>query len=669
MDKNDNPLIPSEEQFRILAEKFQRQLDTLPQIAWTNKPDGEVDFYNKKWYGYTGLDFESTKGWGWKEVIFPDDLQYNLDFYSRILASGESGEFEIREKRTDGEFRWHLVRLEPVKGTDGKIEQWVGTATDIHELKSLNQELSQSNEEIGAANEELAAINEELTVSNEELSESQSEIKMLNLSLLESETRLREIINSAPVAMAVNRGDKLIFELVNDAMLNIIGKDRSIIGKPWFDAIPEVVGTPIIDILFDAYHTGEERKILEAPVTLVKQGVSVNGYYNVTYSPLKENGRISGIIQSVVDVTEQVTARNQLSRAYEQARLSKEAAELGTFDMDLKKGTLEWDTRCRLLFGISHQDTVTYEKDFLSGLHPEDLERVTAVIDNVFNKSISNGVYDVEYRTIGVEDQQLRWVRAKGQAYFDQRDRPVRFIGSVLDITEQKRDDQRKNDFIGMVSHELKTPLTTLNALLQVTHAKLKNSEDSFLKSAMDKANTQVKKMGNMINGFLNISRLESGKLHLNIEKFNLDEVLHEMISEIKITATKHQIEFQDCRSVVVDADKDKISHVISNLLSNAIKYSPNGLHIEVRCEVIGRKARVSIKDEGMGIKEKDREKLFTRYYRIESDHTQHISGFGIGLYLSAEIIHAHQGTIGVDSEPGIGSTFYFTLPITSSAF
>lgn len=664
MENNYNALISAEEGFRIMADKFQRQLNAMPQIAWTNKPDGEVDFYNQKWYDYTGLDFESTKAWGWKAVIHPDDLQHNLDCYSRILASGESGEFEIREKKVDGMFRWHLIRMEPIRNIDEQIEQWVGTATDIHELKLLNQELGQSNNDMGAVNEKLAAINEELTVSNDELSESQAEIQKLNQFLLESEARLREIIDASPVAMAVNRGHDLIFEIVNEAMLTIISKDRSIIGKRWFEAIPEVVGTPIIDILFHTYHTGEERRILEVPVTILKDGVSYNGYYNVTFRPLFENGKITGIIQSVVEVTEQVVARNQLSRAYEQARLSKEAAELGTFDMDLEKETMEWDARCRLLFGISHNKTVTYEKDFLAGLHPEDRERVIAVIDNVFIKSISNGVYDVEYRTIGVEDLQLRWVRAKGQAYFDKDDRPVRFIGSVLDITEQKQDEQRKNDFIGMVSHELKTPLTSLKALLQVAHAKLKNSDDLFLKSAMDKANRQVKKMGNMINGFLNISRLESGKLHLSLDRFDLDQLLAEVILETKITATKHQIELLNCKSLNVYADKEKISHVVSNLLSNAIKYSPQGLNIEVRCEVVGSNAQVSVKDEGMGIEENDRKYLFNRYYRIESDQTQHISGFGIGLYLSAEIIQAHHGQVWVDSEPGKGSTFYFSLPI-----
>ena len=174
----------------------------------------------------------------------------------------------------------------------------------------------------------------------------------------------------------------------------------------------------------------------------------------------------------ITDVTEQVRARQELDQAYEQTRLAKQAAQLGMFDMNLLEGTLEWDERCRMLFGISHDKPVTYEKDFWLGLHPDDKERVSLAIDAAFNKSHIRRQYDVEYRTIGAEDKKERWVRAKGKVFFDEQDTPVRFIGSVMEITEQKQDEQRKNDFIGIVSHELKTPLTSFKSLYPVIKQK-----------------------------------------------------------------------------------------------------------------------------------------------------------------------------------------------------
>jgi PAS domain S-box-containing protein len=232
------------------------------------------------------------------------------------------------------------------------------------------------------------------------------------------------------------------------------------------------------------------------------------------------------------------------------------------------------------------------------------------------------------------------------------------------DVTERKLDENRKNDFIGMVSHELKTPLTSLTAIIQVATAKLKNSDDVFLASAMEKASIQVRKMIGMINGFLNISRLEAGKIMVDKQTFDLDELLNEILEETDIIVTTHQITLSDCSCVKVHADREKISSVISNFISNAVKYSPKGKLIEINCKLQDNEVILSVKDEGMGIAPHDLDKIFDRYYRVEANHTQHISGFGIGLYLSAEIIKRHGGRIWAESEIGKGSTFYFSLPL-----
>ena len=166
-----------------------------------------------------------------------------------------------------------------------------------------------------------------------------------------------------------------------------------------------------------------------------------------------------------------------------------------------------------------------------------------------------------------------------------------------------------------------------------------------------------------MINGFLHISRLESGKIILNKSTFSLDELVKTSIEEIMITDASHHIIFDVYDSIELYADQDKVSNVISNLLSNAVKYAPHHKEIEVRCLIVNDMAQVSVRDNGMGINQEDIEKLFERYYRVQNNHT--ISGFGIGLYLSAEIIERHNGQIWAESELGKGSTFYFSLPLS----
>jgi len=395
------------------------------------------------------------------------------------------------------------------------------------------------------------------------------------------------------------------------------------------------------------------------PLNATAQIVKAKG--KALFNNNQEVSRFSGTLQ---DITEEKKIQAALERAFEQARLSKEAAQLGTFDMDLVKGTLEWDARCRLLFGISHQNDVTYESDFLPGLHEADRENIGKIINRTFIKSESNGDFDVEYRTVGAEDQQVRWVRAKGKVFFDEQGRPLRFIGSVLEITDQKQNEIRKNDFIGMVSHELKTPLTSLKAYVQVLNSRSKAEGNSFAISSLNKVELQINKMSALINGFLNLSRLETGKIHLNMITFRMDELVNEIIEESLLVMSTHKIQLLPCDCLSVHADRDKIGQVITNLISNAVKYSPRGKLVELECKMVGNTVQVSVSDEGMGIRPQDKDRLFERFYRVESTHTENISGFGIGLYLSAEIVHRHNGKIWLESEKGVGSTFFFSLPV-----
>ncbi len=500
--------------------------------------------------------------------------------------------------------------------------------------------------------------------SRELLSKIRSQFNIKQFRLI-AERHLHNLFMQAPAGICVLSGPNLIYELVNPKYQQLL-PGRKLLNRPIFEALPELIGQPLHDVLLNVYHNGEiyEANELLIPVAEYEGGPTFDRYFNFNYLPrLNETGKVDGILAFVFEVTEIVVSRKELAKIRDNLKMALTAARLGTFDMDLEKGTMEWDQRCRELFGISHQGIVTYEKDFVTGLHPEDRNRITKIIDNVFIKSISNGDYDVEYRTVGVEDQKIRWVKAMGKAYFNEQDKPVRFIGTVLEITERKEDEIRKNDFIGMVSHELKTPLTSLNAFIQVLQGMAVKDEHQRRIDFLTKASQQVKKMNTLINGFLNSSRLESGKIQLDLKFFYLDQLINETIDEIKLTVNSHQITLSPCDPVEVYADRDKIGSVIINLLSNAVKYSPKGKDIKVNCSIREKEVVVSIEDEGMGLKPEEITHIFDRFYRVSSSHTRNISGFGIGLYLSAEIIKRHSGRIWVESEKGRGSTFYFTLP------
>jgi two-component system, OmpR family, sensor histidine kinase VicK len=142
-----------------------------------------------------------------------------------------------------------------------------------------------------------------------------------------------------------------------------------------------------------------------------------------------------------------------------------------------------------------------------------------------------------------------------------------------------------------------------------------------------------------------------------------MDALIAEVVDDVKLVSAGHQFSYQSSCSLDITADREKIGSVLSNLIRNAVKYSPKGGLIDVRCHADEQEVLVSVADEGMGIREQDINKIFERYYRVQTDSTSHIAGFGIGLYLSAEIVKRHDGRIWVESSSGSGSTFYFSLP------
>lgn len=553
--------------------------------------------------------------------------------------------------------------LTPVVNEQGEVEAVAGTTRDVTERKQWERALAQGQEELQSINEEMATSNEELASTNEELTATNVELASLNEQLLEAQQKIEEAEAALRLALsAANFGTWYIHsvtrEFVTDARL-----------KELFGYYPE----ESLSVEQALAQIADEYRGFVA--TKFENAIYHNGDYDVTYPVIgfhderlrwlraigklnaDPSGAFSAFTGVVMDITEQYLAAEKIEHAEESLRMAIESGELATWYLNEKLGTITASARFNELFGFRPEEEVPYDAA-VTQILPEYRSMVQDAVANSFT---TGAHFNVEYPVIGFHDGKQRWVRSVGKFVPDEKNGNY-ITGVMADITEQKVDDIRKNDFIGMVSHELKTPLTSLTAIVQVLSAKFKNSEDTFVPGALEKANLQVKRMSNMINGFLNISRLESGKILIEKHMFDIDRLLLEMIAEAQMTVTTHHIELSGCSGVEVNADRDKISSVVSNLLSNAVKYSPKGKLITVKCETTPQEVIVSVKDEGMGIKPTDIDKVFDRYFRVETNHTQHISGFGIGLYLSAEIIQHHGGRIWVESESGQGSTFYFSL-------
>jgi two-component system sensor histidine kinase VicK len=647
--------------------RMEQILNLLPaSVVVIRGQNLEVEMINESNLKYWDREKEEVVGNTLLQILpelvyqpFPDQLRHVMNTGEAISVQ----ESPVLLNNPDGSERKTFVdySYQPLMDADGTIRAVLVMSFEITDRVESRLLLERFAEELQAINEELTATNEELATTNQELTDTQDMLQESMNELARSEARFKFLIQGAPVAIAVLHGKDLIVESANNMILRIWGKTKSVLGLPLKIALPELEGQPFLRILGNVLTSGEAFYGNEAFVNLEHEGEMKDLYVNFVYQPIvDELGYASDIMVVATDVTEQVNARKKVERTEESLRMAIEAAGLGAFYIHVIDRIFVPSPRLKEFFGFGTDEEVPYEAA-INQIHPDYRQAAAELVET----AITTGArFDMEYPIIGHNDGKTRWVRGIGTVQKDDDGVNRYFTGVLHEITEQKQDEIRKNDFIGMVSHELKTPLTSLNAYVQMLHAKAVKNDDNFTAGALDKVAIQVRKMSAMINGFLNISRLESGKIMINKREFNLRDLINDMINETELTVSRHEVKFQSGDSVIINADYDKIGSVITNLISNAIKYSPQGKIVEVECKVSGKQAIVSVKDEGMGVKPADLEKIFDRYYRVETNHTQHISGFGIGLYLSAEIINRHHGKIWAESEVNKGSAFYFSLPL-----
>jgi len=221
--------------------------------------------------------------------------------------------------------------------------------------------------------------------------------------------------------------------------------------------------------------------------------------------------------------------------------------------------------------------------------------------------------------------------------------------------------NSKKDEFIGLASHELKTPITSLNGYLQIIGNRL--PEGDVNKPFINRALAQISKLSALISDLLDVSKIETGQLPLSYSTFDLVKLTQDVIEQLRFSTKSHRMVFHgDIASLMVSADKQRIEQVIINLLSNAIKYSPAADVINITVSAVDGAARVAVQDFGMGIAKEQQDNIFSRFYRVE-EMAAHISGLGIGLFISKEIVSRHNGKLWVESEPGKGALFLFEIP------
>jgi PAS domain S-box-containing protein len=583
----------------------------------------------------------------------------------QVYITGESysQEEEILWVRTpEGDVQKYIsFYYDPLRDSNGDVSGIIVEAADITNEVIARKKMEESfrneqelNEEISAINEELSASNEELIATNEELIEVEKSLQETVNRLAQSEARIRYMVADAPVAIGLLTGADLIVESANTKILEVWGKDASIIGLPIDVALPEIKGQPFVGLLKNVFDTGEPFYGNEVKAELEYKGFMREIFFNFVYHPLKsEDGRTSSIMVVATDVTEQVKARQVVEASATRFRFMLDAIPQQVWTAK-PSGDLDYVNQvvCND-FGKNEKNIVgTGWQGFI---HPDDRDESLMK----WAEALASGnEYSVEFRLL-FHDGSYIWHLARALPLIENGEIKL-WLGTNTNIDLQKSSSQKKDEFLSIASHELKTPLTSIKAYNQLI-SRSKNIDK--LQGFVAKSAEHIVRLEKLISDLLDVTKINAGKLNYTMQPFNFKHLLQESVESVQHTTMSHQIILESAPDVEVIGDNFRLEQVMNNFLTNAIKYSPDANRVLVNGKVEGGNIVVSVQDFGIGIAEESLDKLFDRYYRVDNT-AMRFEGLGLGLFISSEILKRHHGSFWIESEEGKGSTFYFRIPL-----
>ncbi|HEY9184759.1 MAG TPA: PAS domain S-box protein [Salegentibacter sp.] len=596
-------------------------VDTVPAIIWIAHPEGGAKYLNRNWYEFTGQKNNEALQRGWLEAVHPDDLEYALSTITQGNLKQEAYSNRFRIKSKDGNYRWVVNYASPKFGLNGEFEGMVGTVVDIHEERRK----------------------EKIIKEKQHLTET--------------------IVREADVATAIYFGKDMQISLANDAMIKLWGKSRNVIGKKLMEALPELEGQPFFELLERVYITGETYWGKEDKVQLMIGDKLQTGYYNFTYKALRnEQGKIYGILNMAIDVSEMVKSKNLLKESESHFRQMADLMPGKVNNTDADGNNIYFNQNWLEFTGLDSESLK--KQGWTHFIHQEDREE----FDSLWKKSLQSGKdFEMELR-LKDKNGNYKWHLSRAEAVKGENNKIQMWIGTNTGIHKLKEEEQRKEDFLKMVSHELKTPITSIKGYVQLLLSMLRKAEMDIpgnipLKPSLQRIDHQITRLTRLISEILDLTRIEENKLELEKQKFNLNELLDETVQDITLTNSQHKIEVQHNFKAEIIADRDRIGQVLINLVTNGIKYSPHSDFIKISTHKAEKeRIKVSVQDYGIGIAKSDQKNIFKRFFRIGKKDEDTYSGFGIGLFLAKEIIDRHNGEIKIKSAPGKGSEFSFFL-------
>ncbi len=481
----------------------------------------------------------------------------------------------------------------------------------------------------------------------------------------QSEALFRQMIYDAPVAIGILRGRDLIIEDANDDLLKIWGKSKAVIGLKLLDGLPEIIGQPFPDLLDEVYNSGIAHYGYETMARLERNGVLGDFYFNFVYDPIfGQDGQVSGIMVVANEVTGQVISKMEAAKSEERFR---------NFMYDIPMATAYYETE-NLIIRLANDEMLRFwgkdksviGKTVVEAVPELNVQPFVSILQEVYQTGIIYHADQEEARLLIDGREQKRWFSFTYKPLKDADGQVYAIIHAAMDVTKQVQLQQQKDEFLGIASHELKTPVTSIKAYAQVLERMIRNEGDEKKANMVHKMDLQLNRLTGLIGDLLDVTKIQSGKMTFNPVEFDFDAAVEEIVEEMQHISSKHKIICALGSKAIVFADKERIGQVITNFLSNAIKYSTDASEIEVTTFSQDGEVILSVKDYGIGISKDMQHLVFDQFYRVDGNLQHTYPGLGLGLYISAEIIKSEGGRIWLESAAGQGATFFFALNIKS---
>ena len=625
----------SETEFRTLA-------DNIPQLAWMTDPDGEIYWYNERWYEFTGSTPEQSLGSGWRAFHHPDHAERVVTRFRAAIKAGEPWEDTFPLRGSDGTYRWFLSRATPIRDETGWIVRWFGTNTDITDQR---------------------------------------------------ETELRAALAEQRLQAALQSGR--IGTWSWDFQSNLIEADEKLRELFCFDALGDVPAAEFLSRIHPDDLNGLDARVEEARRTLGEYDFEFRivlpsgetrwavARGHVSRHPLRPGLYMVGITW---DITERRRTEEALREAEERYRLAAQATDDAIWDWDLTSDEIRWNESVCTLFGYCEGEVEPTSAWWKSRIHADDRDRVADGIHTVIEGSGTH--WSDEYR-FAEADGTYANVLDRGFVLRDPWGRPVRMIGAMQDITHRKRYEeeltaakeaaeqanQAKSQFIANMSHELRTPLSAVIGYTEMLEEEAEDLGATSMLEDLRKINGNARHLLSLINDVLDMSKIEAGKMEVHAEDFDVTELVSDAADTVQALVAKKS------NTLMVEApaglgrmhsDLVKVRQSLLNLLSNASKFTESGrivltVHRSTSHGLDWMEFRVS--DTGIGMSPENLEKLFERFSQADASTTRRFGGTGLGLSITRAFCTMLGGDISVESEEGKGTTFTIRLPADLRAF